>query len=95
MAPVSRSDAQRVIGGPDPSGAPTNIQQGSSGFMEDSPTTQLRQRRASIAGISLDAGSRQHEPLTAARGILLGAGLGAVSLGIMVLAVRALWRYFA
>jgi hypothetical protein len=63
--------------------------------MEDSPTTQLRLRRAASSQISLEAGPPQHEPLTAARGILLGALVGAVSLGLLVVAVRAVWRYFA
>jgi hypothetical protein len=104
--PLSRDDTQRMIGLMfmhavavlgvfERLSAPYKSSNGVQASMEDSPTTQMRQRRASTPGILLDAGSRQHEPLTAARGILLGAGVGAVSLGILVLAVRAIWRYFA
>jgi len=63
--------------------------------MENSPTTQMRLRRAASPEISLDTGPPQHEPLTAARGILLGALAGAVSLGLLIVAARAVWRYFA
>jgi hypothetical protein len=62
--------------------------------MENSPTTQLRLRRAASPQIYLDAGPPQHEPLTAARGILLGALAGAVTLALLVVAVRAVWRHF-
>lgn len=62
--------------------------------MEDSPTTQLRLRRAAAHQISLNGGPPQHEPLTAARGILFGALAGAVSLALLFAAARALWRHF-
>jgi hypothetical protein len=63
--------------------------------MENSPTTQMRLRRAAAPRISLEADPPHHEPLTAARGILLGALAGAVSLGLLVVAARAVWRYLA
>jgi hypothetical protein len=63
--------------------------------MEDSPTTQLRLRRAASTQISLNGGPPQHEPLTAARGIMLGVLAGAVSLGLLIMAARAVWRHFA
>ena len=61
--------------------------------MESSPTTQMRLRRAVTPQISLDAGPPHHEPLTAARGILFGALAGAVSLGLLFMAARSLWRH--
>ena len=64
-------------------------------MFDDSPTTELRQRRAANAQISLDGTAPQHEPLTAARGILLGVFAGGVVFALFIAAVRALWRHFA
>jgi hypothetical protein len=61
--------------------------------MEDSPTTQLRLRREAAHEISLELGPPQHEPLTAARGILLGALIGAVTLGLLIMAAWTVWRH--
>lgn len=63
-------------------------------MIDDSPTTQMRQRRASNAQISLEGSPPQHEPLTAARGILLGVFVGAVSFALIITAARAIWRHF-
>jgi len=60
-------------------------------MFDDSPTTQLRQRRAQ-AQIFLDGPSSRHEPLTAARGILLGVFAGGVIIALIVAAILAVWR---
>jgi hypothetical protein len=62
-------------------------------MFDDSPTTQLRQRRARMP-ISLGNPEPRREPLSAARGILLGAFAGAVSLALILAALRAVWRHF-
>ncbi len=59
---------------------------------DDSPTTQMRQRRAQNSQISLTETGPQHEPLTAARGILLGVFAGGVILAVVLASVRAVWR---
>lgn len=64
-------------------------------MMDDSPTTQLRQRRASHEQISLDGTAPRHEPLTAARGILLGVFAGGVFFALVVAGARALWRHLS
>jgi hypothetical protein len=61
-------------------------------MLDDSPTTQLRQRR-SQAQISLEDPSPRHEPLTAARGILLGVFAGGVIFALIVAAISAIWRH--
>jgi hypothetical protein len=63
-------------------------------MIDESPTTQLRQSRASNPQIMLDGTAPRHEPLTAARGILLGVFAGAVSFALILAAVRAIWRHF-
>jgi hypothetical protein len=63
-------------------------------MFDDSPTTQLRQRRAQMQ-ISLDSPEPRHEPLTAARGILLGVFAGGVIFALVIAAIRALWRSLA
>jgi hypothetical protein len=62
-------------------------------MFDESPTTQLRQSREANAQISLDGTAPRHEPLTAARGILLGACAGAVVFILFVVALRAVWRF--
>jgi hypothetical protein len=60
-------------------------------MLDDSPTTQLRQRRAQTQ-ISFDGPAPRHEPLTAARGILLGVFAGGVIFALVIAAIRAVWR---
>lgn len=60
-------------------------------MFDDSPTTQLRQRRAQTQ-ISFDGPVPRHEPLTAARGILLGVCAGGVIFALVIAAIRAVWR---
>ena len=60
-------------------------------MFDDSPTTQLRQRRAQ-AQISFDGPAPRHEPLTAARGILLWVFAGGVIFALVIAAIRAVWR---
>jgi hypothetical protein len=52
----------------------------------------MRQRRAHTPQISLAEAGPQHEPLTAARGILLGVFAGGVILAVVLASVRAVWR---
>jgi hypothetical protein len=52
----------------------------------------MRMRRAANPQILLAESEPQHEPLTAARGILFGVAAGAVSLAVLLLGARALWR---
>lgn len=61
-------------------------------MIDDSPTTQMRLRRASSQQISLAEDGPRHEPLTAARGIMLGVVAGGLSLAVILLCVRAVWK---
>jgi hypothetical protein len=64
----------------------------SCAVFDDSPTTQMRQRRAANSQISLTEPGPQHEPLTAARGILLGVFAGGVIIAVTLASIRAVWR---
>lgn len=63
-------------------------------MIDESPTTQLRQRRALGTPILLDGTARRHEPLTAARGILLGVFAGVIIFALVIAGARVLWRHF-